>query len=120
MPDPDLIERARRLLGPHPGDDALDRIRKAVCDAARLRILQALGAGPLMVDELAVVIERKPTATSQHLRVLRRLNLVEGQRRGTAVRYSLKPDPATDEVLAVAKLLVQAARERQQAGRRRR
>ena len=120
MPDADRIERARRLVGPNPGEDALDRIRKAVCDAARLRILQALGAGPLMVDELAVLIERKPTATSQHLRVLRRLALVEGERRGTAIHYSLKADPATDEVLAVARLLVEAARERQQARRRRR
>ena len=120
MSNTTLIERARRLLGPNPGEDALHRIRKAVCDAARLRILQALGAGPLMVDELAVVIERKPTATSQHLRVLRRLNLVEGQRRGTAIHYSLKDDPATDEVLAVARLLVEAARDRQQTRRRRR
>ena len=112
----DAIERARRRLTPQPAEAVLDRIRKAVCDVARLRILQALGAGPIMVDELAVVIERAPAATSQHLRVLRRLGLVEGERQGTAIRYRLRPDPATDEVLAVADLLTKAARDRERSG----
>jgi DNA-binding transcriptional ArsR family regulator len=110
------VARARRQLTAPPREEVLDRIRKAVCDVARLRILQALGAGPLSVDDLALVIERAPPATSQHLRVLRRLGLVEGQRRGTAVEYRLRPAPATDEVLAVARLLTEGAREAQREG----
>ena len=119
MPNAKQVERARRLLGPDPGDEALERIRKAVCDVSRLRILQALGAGPIMVDDLAAVIQRAPAATSQHLRVLRQLGLVEGERRGTAVHYRLRADPATDEVLAVTRLLVEAARERRRSRGRR-
>jgi DNA-binding transcriptional ArsR family regulator len=113
--DPARVARARRRLAAPPREEVLDRIRKAVCDVARLRILQALSAGPLTVDDLALVVERAPPATSQHLRVLRGLGLVEGRRRGTAVYYRLRPAPATDEVLAVARLLTQGAREAQRA-----
>src|SRR5262245_1016265 len=85
--DPGQVARARQQLAPDPSEEALDRVRRAVCDVARLRILQALAVGPLSVDDLALVIERSPTATSQHLRVLRDLGLVEGLRRGTAIYY---------------------------------
>ncbi len=111
--DPEQVARARRRLVPQPREEVLDRIRRSVCDVARLRILQALTAGPITVDDLAVVIERAPEATSQHLRVLRELGLVEGERRGTRVAYRLRADPATDEVLAVARLLAEGARERE-------
>ena len=114
MRDTEQVERARRQLTPEVREEVLDRIRKAVCDVARLRILQALSAGPITVDDLAIVIERAPPATSQHLRVLRELGLVEGARRGTAIAYRLRPDPATDEVLAVVRLLAEGAREREQ------
>ena len=58
-----------------------------------MRIVRALSAGPLSVNDLAVVIDRTPTATSQHLRVLRELGLVDGARQGTVVRYQLRPWP---------------------------
>jgi DNA-binding transcriptional ArsR family regulator len=117
--DPQRVARALRRVAPAPSAEALARLRKAVCDPARLGLLRALGAGPLTVDDLALVIDRSPTATSQHLRVLRELGLVAGQRRGTAVHYRLRPGPATDDVLAAARRLTQGARAARAAERRR-
>ena len=114
--DPQRVARALRRVSPAPPAAALARLRKAVCDPARLGLLRALGAGPLTVDDLALVIGRAPPATSQHLRVLRELGLVEGRRRGTAVHYRLRPGPATDDVLAAARRLAQGAREAPAAG----
>jgi len=109
--DPVQAARARQQLAPDPPAGLLDRVRRAVCDVARLRILQALAAGPLSVDDLALVIERSPTATSQHLRVLRELGLVAGTRRGTAIYYRLRPGPETAHIQAVVHQLVQGARD---------
>ena len=55
----------------------LHLVRTALCEQARLRIVQALGAGELSVGDLAIVIESARPATSQHLRVLRDLGVVE-------------------------------------------
>jgi ArsR family transcriptional regulator len=115
--EPRRVARALRRVFPVPPAAALARLRKAVCDPARLGLLRALGAGPLTVDDLALVIGRSPAATSQHLRVLRELGLVEGRRRGTAVHYRLRPGPATDDVLAAARRLAQGARDARAAAR---
>jgi ArsR family transcriptional regulator len=69
-------------------------------------ILGALDDGAeLSVGELAASIGRKVPATSQHLRVLRELGVVEGQRRGTTVFYRLRPGLATEQLQAVVALL---------------
>ena len=84
---------------------ALERIQKVLCEPARLRIVEALTAGPLCVDDLANVIQRAPAATSQHLRVLRGVELIEGTRRGTAIYYQLRPGPAEAHLVAVLRAL---------------
>ncbi len=99
--DPEQAMRARQRITPWHQEPALEQMQKAVCEPARLRILQALSAGPLSVDDLARVVERSPTVISQHLRVLRDLGLVEAQRRGTFMYYRLRPGPATDSVQAI-------------------
>jgi len=62
---------------------------KALCAPARLDIVQALQANELSVTDLAKIIQRTRSATSQHLSVLRRAGLVEGIRHGMAVLYRL-------------------------------
>jgi ArsR family transcriptional regulator len=52
--------------------------------------VSALRAGPISVVDLALVIDRAPETTSQHLRVLRELGVVEGERRGHRVYYRLR------------------------------
>lgn len=67
----------------------MGRLRKAICDPVRLEIIRALGSGRLCVNDLAIAIKRAPAATSQHLRVLRDLELVNRERHGTTIYYSL-------------------------------
>lgn len=73
----------------------MGRLRKAICDPARLEIIRALACGQLCVNDLSLAINRAPAATSQHLRVLRELGLVSRERRGTTIYYSLNKDQTT-------------------------
>lgn len=70
----------------------MTRVRRVVCDPVRSRIVLALAGGPLSVDDLAHVIRRTAAGTSQHLRVLRELSLVEGTRSGRTRYYRLSAD----------------------------
>ena len=99
--DPVKFERARRRLARDKTQLAMARLRKALCDPARLQIVEALTAGDICVNDLALVILRAPAATSQHLRVLRELGLVENIRRGTTIYYRLKPGAATTQLEGV-------------------
>jgi ArsR family transcriptional regulator len=95
------VARARARLSRCTVAARLERVRQALCEPTRLRIVQALGAAELCVDDLAVAIGRASAATSQHLRVLRDLGLVEGTRRGTTIYYRLTSGPATSQVQAI-------------------
>jgi DNA-binding transcriptional ArsR family regulator len=61
---------------------------KAVAVDTRLRILWALLHAEHSVNELAEHVGASPSLVSQHLRQLRRLDLVKTRRRGTFVFYS--------------------------------
>ena len=75
---------------------------EAICDPTRLKIVQALSGGiVLAAGDLAHVIGRSRSATSQHLKVLRDLDAVVGRRQGNVVRYSLSAD-VNGQVLADA------------------
>ena len=93
--DPIKLQRARSQLSKSSARIGMDRLRKALCDPARLQIIEALSASDLCVNDLALAINRAPAATSQHLRVLRDLEMVDSSRAGTVVYYSLKPGAAT-------------------------
>lgn len=67
------------------------QICKALTDPRRLLILVELRQGPRTVGEIAAAIASSQPMTSRHLSVLRDKGLVEAQRQGTFVRYSL-PD----------------------------
>src|SRR5258707_9300037 len=99
--NPSQVNQARQRVTSRPAEVGLERIRTALCEPSRLRIIQALSAVSLCVDDLANVIERAPAATSQHLRVLRSLGLVVGTRRGTTVYYELNAGPTTTHLEAV-------------------
>lgn len=105
---PSPIERARRQLPSRPVQAQIERLQKAICEPARLQIFQALSAGPLSVEEIAAVIGRAPAATSQHLRVLRDLGIVERARRGTRVYYRLAQTPAAQRAREAAEALERA------------
>jgi DNA-binding transcriptional ArsR family regulator len=88
-------ERVRRALAELPDDDGelvMERVRRVVCDPVRSRIVWALACGPLCVDDLSSVVGRTSAGTSQHLRVLRDLGIVESTKVGRARYYRLRPD----------------------------
>ncbi len=80
----------------------LQPVREIMCEPTRTQIVRALSSGPLSVGDLAAVLNRSKSATSQHLRVLRDGGVVTARRRGRAVIYSLVQSPmvtATVQVL---------------------
>lgn len=58
-------------------------------DATRLRILLALRAGELAVNDLASVVGKSPSAVSQHLAKLRLARMVSTRQDGTRVFYRI-------------------------------
>jgi len=66
----------------------------ALASDTRIRILQELGEQALCVGMLALRLELTQSAISQHLQVLRNAGLVESDKRGSYVHYSLTEDAA--------------------------
>ena len=65
------------------------RICQAVADPKRVLILYVLAEGPLRVSELVDRLDVPQPTASRHLAVLRERSLVQAERRGTAVYYTL-------------------------------
>ena len=74
--------------------EELSEVFKALSDPTRLRLVKLLSdyKGALCVNALARELNVTQSAVSQHLRVLRQIGLVKGDRRGSAVHYSLAQD----------------------------
>ena len=74
--------------------EELAEIFKALSDPTRLRLVKLLGesGGALCVNALAQNLGVTQSAVSQHLRILRQVGLVWGERRGYFVHYSLDQD----------------------------
>lgn len=71
---------------------------KGLNDAKRLAILYALREGPHNVTELCRVIDAPQSNTSQHLAILRDRGLVEAERQGNNVIYSLRHPEVIDAI----------------------
>ena len=106
------VRNAREQLLDARASALLKPVREVMCEPTRTQIVRVLSTGPLSVGDLAVILERSKSATSQHLRVLRDGGIVSAKRRGRAVIYSLSPSPmvdATVEVLRQAASIAAAA-----------
>lgn len=66
------------------------RICKAIADPKRLLIINELRNGPMTVNEIAEALELSQSNTSQHLAILRERNVVQADRVGPNVYYSLR------------------------------
>jgi DNA-binding transcriptional ArsR family regulator len=84
----------------------LKSVREVICEETRTQIVRALSAGPLSVGELAAILGRSKSATSQHLHVLREGGVVVARRRGRSIIYSLSTTPMLD---ATVEMLNRAA-----------
>ena len=71
--------------------EELAEVFKVLSDTTRLRLMKLLieNEDPLCVNALAHTLGVTQSAVSQHLRVLRQMGMVHGQRYGYHVHYSL-------------------------------
>lgn len=75
---------------------------KALAHPLRIRILDALRAGEVGVNELSAQLKVEQSNLSQQLGVLRSRNIVVGRKEGNNVYYSV-PDAEIFRLLDVAK-----------------
>jgi ArsR family transcriptional regulator, arsenate/arsenite/antimonite-responsive transcriptional repressor len=73
--------------------EEMSRYLKAIADPTRLKIIELLNSSkPLCVNAIARKLEISQSAVSQHLRILRQLNLVNGNRAGYHIHYQINDD----------------------------
>jgi DNA-binding transcriptional ArsR family regulator len=98
-PDPpDASPVAPELMHAHAAEAA--QLLKALGNEQRLHILCNLLDGPLSVGELNQRLELSQSALSQHLALLREMELVETRREAQTIYYSL-PDGPVVRVMAL-------------------
>lgn len=78
---------------------------KTLGHPARIRILEVLSEGPRSVSALQPDVGIEASHLSQQLTVLRRAGVVESERDGSSMIYSIV-DPQVVELLAVAKQIL--------------
>jgi len=83
----------------------LARVAQALADANRLRLLNLLAGRQLCVTAAARELGLSQPLVSQHLRVLRRAGLIQGERRGRRVHYQVDREK-WEKLLAELGLLV--------------
>ena len=72
----------------------LTEVFKALSDPTRLRLVKLLNdhEGALCVNALANRLEVSQSAVSQHLKILRQIGLVRGERKGYWIPYAINED----------------------------
>jgi DNA-binding transcriptional ArsR family regulator len=96
LPDPSPL--APELMHAHAAEAA--QLLKVLGNEQRLHILCNLIDGPLSVGELNQRLNLSQSALSQHLALLREMELVDTRREAQTIYYSL-PDGPVVRVLAV-------------------
>lgn len=76
--------------------ERLAEIMQGLASPVRLRILSVLRERPSTVTELSVRLAVGQTTVSNHLRLLRHLDLVAGDRDGRHIHYTLFDDHVTE------------------------
>jgi len=69
--------------------EAMKKFGKGIGSVPRYRIVEALFSGPKTVGELVEKTKQSQPLVSQHLRVLKETGLVQDERRGQEVLYTL-------------------------------
>ena len=68
-------------------------ITKALADESRVRTVIALMRGRLCVCQIAELLQLAPSTVSKHLSILRHGGLVEAQKQGRWIYYSIPDQP---------------------------
>jgi rhodanese-related sulfurtransferase/predicted transcriptional regulator len=74
--------------------EAIALMGKALASPTRLELLELLSQAPHSVDELARLSGQSVANASQHLQALHSAGLVEREREGNRVRYTIAGEPA--------------------------
>jgi len=90
--DPIAVKTAERQMLTPRNEKRMRALLDALCDPARITIVRALRDTTLAASDVAHVIGRNRTVTSQHLRVLREHGAIVAKRQGKVVRYTLSND----------------------------
>ncbi len=90
--DPSAVASAERNQLSPPSERRMRQLLDVLCDPTRIKIVRALRDNELAASDLARVLARSRSATSQHLRVLREADVVQPARAGNVVRYRLASD----------------------------
>ncbi|HOO39220.1 MAG TPA: metalloregulator ArsR/SmtB family transcription factor [Deltaproteobacteria bacterium] len=85
--------------------DARAKILKALAHPTRLFIVDELAKGPRCVQELTEMIGADISTVSKHLSVLKNVNVVSDEKRGTQVFYTLKMPCAVNFFTCVEDIL---------------
>ena len=78
---------------------------KALADATRRRILKLLGEGPMTAGEIAEKFNLAKSTLSGHFTVLKAADLIQEERRGATIVYSLNLSVVEETLTAVMDLL---------------
>lgn len=90
--DPVAVTTAEQQMLTPQNEERMRALLEALCDPSRIKIVRALRDTTLAASDLAHVIGRNRSATSQHLRVLREVGAIVATRKGNVVRYTLSND----------------------------
>src|ERR687897_485476 len=90
--DPAAVKTAEKSLLTPRNERRMKELLEALCDPTRVKIVRALRETTLAAGDLAHVINRSRSATSQHLKVLRDIGVVVPKREGNIVRYTLSAE----------------------------
>lgn len=83
-------------LGSPENVAVISSLIRAVDSPLRIRMLIALNERPHYVSELVALVGSSQPLVSQHLKVLKSVNLVHAERRGRQISYSLAQPMAID------------------------
>ncbi|UCH15827.1 MAG: winged helix-turn-helix transcriptional regulator [Bacteroidales bacterium] len=76
--------------------EGMSKYLKAIADPTRLKIIKLLNSNkPLCVNAIAKRLNLTQSAISQHLRILRQLNLVSGNKMGYYIHYQINKNEMT-------------------------
>ncbi|MEM1398080.1 MAG: metalloregulator ArsR/SmtB family transcription factor [Pseudomonadota bacterium] len=78
---------------------------QAIAHPARRQVIEALKAGPLAAGDLSEKLRIVPATLSRHLSILCTAGLIEKERRGVSLIYSLNLSVAEDALAILFDLL---------------
>jgi ArsR family transcriptional regulator len=93
------------------------RLCKAIADPKRLLIINELRDGPMTVGDLAESLQISQSNTSQHLAILRERGVVQPERSGTSVSYSLRGEKVVQAVDLLREFMAEELGQRSRLGR---